>query len=294
MPPAPLFGLGAGPSEGTVGLSGVSFTDLTNTHTISAGTLTLHYRDELAGTSGTLATAMAATDTTVTPTTAGSASAGSFLQVDAEVMLVQSAQNGGMQYTVTRGMHGTTAQAHAAQAVAYYLLTQATIVPFAPGFFGSAYSGIWQCPVMLPDARVASAELFVTNSHGNSPVGNIHLTNNDYEGLRTFSGGQYSIQVPGFLAVNQSVAPPLIVETSHAVRDVYAVLGQAADAPVTLQLNVNGAAYCPVTFVTGQTISNATDGSGLPALQAGVQVTLSVLTVGQTQPGANLTVIIRL
>ncbi len=78
------------------------------------------------------------------------------------------------------------------------------------------------------------------------------------------------------------------------MRDVYAVLGTAADAPVTLQLNVNGAAYCTVTFVTGQTISNATGGSTLPALPQGAQVTLSVQTVGQTLPGADLTVIIRL
>jgi hypothetical protein len=75
---------------------------------------------------------------------------------------------------------------------------------------------------------------------------------------------------------------------------VHAVLGTAADAPVTLQLSVNGAAWCMVTFVTGQTISNATDGSHLPALEQGARVTLSVVTVGQTLPGADLTVIIRL
>src|SRR5205823_1870326 len=45
----PFFGLGAGQKGGTVELSGVSFTDLANTHTISAATLTMHYWDELSG-----------------------------------------------------------------------------------------------------------------------------------------------------------------------------------------------------------------------------------------------------
>ena len=45
----PYFGLAPGRRGGTVELSGVSFTDLTNTRTISSATLTLYYRDELAG-----------------------------------------------------------------------------------------------------------------------------------------------------------------------------------------------------------------------------------------------------
>jgi hypothetical protein len=49
-----------------------------------------------------------------------------------------------------------------------------------------------------------------------------------------------------------------------------------------------------VTFVTGQTISNATSGSRLPALPQGAQLTLQVLKAGQALPGADLTVIIRL
>ena len=48
VPPQPYFGLGAGQRGGTVELSGVSFTELTNTSTISAATLTMYYWDELA------------------------------------------------------------------------------------------------------------------------------------------------------------------------------------------------------------------------------------------------------
>ena len=49
-PPRPVFGLGlSGARGGTLEVSGVAFEDLTNTRTVMAGTLTLHYWDELAG-----------------------------------------------------------------------------------------------------------------------------------------------------------------------------------------------------------------------------------------------------
>jgi hypothetical protein len=168
------------------------------------------------------------------------------------------------------------------------------IASFPPDFFGSAYSGSWSYPILLPDVRVGSAELFVTNQLGNSPTASISLTHTVDNGLRTLSGGQYSIQVEGFLAVDQSATPALVIEKPHAVRDVYAVLGKAADAPVQLQINMNGALYCQVTFAPGSPVSNSVDGFTLPPLSAGAQMTLSVLSVGQTYPGADLTVLIRL
>jgi hypothetical protein len=146
----------------------------------------------------------------------------------------------------------------------------------------------------MADVRVASAELFVTNARGNSVVGSIYVTNNDDNGLRTLSGGQYSIQVEGFLAVDAAAAPPLIVESSHAVRDIYAILGKAADGPVVVQLKADGVDYCTLNFAAGQFVSSSVDGLTLPPLAAGAKVTLGVAQVGQAYPGADLTVLIRL
>lgn len=98
----------------------------------------------------------------------------------------------------------------------------------------------------------------------------------------------------GFLSVDQSAAPALVVDAAHSVGDIYAVLGAAADAAVQLQLNVNGSAYCQLVFQANETISNDVSGQGLPPLAAGDQITLAVQSVGQTYPGADLTVIIRL
>ena len=295
VPPIPFFGLGPGQRGGTVELSGVSFTDLTNTRTISAATMTMYYWDELQGTPGiVLSSAVGADDTVLNLSAAGPAQASRFIQIDLEVMRVEAVENSGTQYTVTRAMHGSQAVAHAAGVPVYPLLSKTVIAPFPPEFFGSPYSGSWSYPVALPEARVASAELFVTNQKGNSPARGICLTHTTDSGLRTLSGGQYSIQVDGFLAVDESAAPALVMETSHAVRDVYAVLGKAADAAVQVQLNVNGTPYCQLTFAAWAMTSSTVDGNTLGPLPSGGQLTLSVLSVGQTNPGADLTVIIRL
>jgi hypothetical protein len=293
VPLVPFFGMAADPRGGRVILSGVSFTTLTNTRSISSGTLTVHYYDELQGPPEiSLASGVAVTDTVLHLSAAGTAAAGSFIQLEAEVVRVDA--NSGLVYGVTRGMHGTTAAAHTAQTPVYGLQSTTAIAAFSADFFGSPYSGSWAYPISLPDVRVASAELFVTNAIGNSPTGSIYLTHNDDQGLRTLSGGQYSIQVEGFLAVDSSVGPAIVVEASHAVRDVFAVLGGAADAPVQAQVNVNGTAYCTLTFAAGTIVSNSVGGLTLPPLISGEKVTLSVVSVGQSIPGSDLTVLIRL
>ena len=276
-------------------MSGVGFSDPTNTHSVTAGTLTLYYWDELAGnTQFSLAAAMAASNTTLTLQAAGTATAGSYVQVESEVIQVTAVQNGGLTYQVTRGMHGTTSAGHAAQTPVYHLLSKVTIVPFALEFFGSPLSGMWGYPILLPNARVASAELFVTNSRGNSPTGSVNLTQSVDYGLRTLSGGQFSIQVQGYLAVDSNPAPNVVVEAAHSVQDVYAVVKQApVGAALKMTLSQNGAPYCTLTIPEGATSSQTFNGFGMP-LTAQAQLSLAITQVGQTNPGSDLTVIIRL
>jgi hypothetical protein len=307
VPPAPSFGLNAGASGGTVELSGISFTSLTNTATVSSATLTLHYWDEVQGKPATvLASAMGVADGTLTLSAAGPGTAGSILQIDGEILEVTATANSGTQYAVTRAAHGSQAASHGLGALVYHLLTKTAIAAFPAEFFGSPYCGSWTLSVPLVDGRVGSAELFVTNQKGDSPTTGIAYTQFDGGGLRALSGGQYTIQVEGYLAVDAMAAPALVVDTSHSVRDVYAVLGASA-APagalldvngspyaVGLTLNVNGAPYCSLTFAAGSTLSSTVDGSTLPPLISSAQLTLAVTSVGQTYPGADLTVVIRL
>jgi hypothetical protein len=295
-PPQPVFGLGTSSlASGTVELSGVSFPTLTNTTSVTAATLALYYWDELVGnTPFSLSAAMAATDTVLNLTPAGTAAAGSFVQVDAEVMQVVAAANGGLQYQVTRGMHGTAAAAYAAQAAVYPLLSTVVVAPFPLDFFGSPLSGNWSFPIALPNTKVASAELFVTNSIGNSPTAAINLTQSVNYGLRPLSGGQYSFQVQGFLAVDSNPAPNVIVEAAHAVQDVYAIVKQApVGSAITIVLSLNGSPYCTLSIPAGATVSPSVDGFGM-ALPAQAQLSIAITGVGQTTPGSDLTVILRL
>jgi hypothetical protein len=290
VPATPTFGLGA--SAGTLELSGVSFSDLTNTRTVSSATMTFHYWDELDAATPTLLTsAVAATDTVISVAPAATLAVGSFVQLGAEVMQV-SAVSGG-QITITRARFGTTAAGYSVGTRVLALQSKTVIAPFPENFFGSPYSGSWMFPIPIPDVRVASAELFATNDVGNSPTNSIFVTHNDDAGLRTLSGGQYSIQVDGYLAVEDSVAPPLVVERDHAVRDIYGVLGTAADATVQVQVKVNGSDYCTLSLAAGVTVSTAVNGLTVAPLRANDQITVAVTSVGSTYPGAGLNVIVR-
>ena len=295
VPPKPYFGLGPGKRGGTVELSGVSFGDLANTRSVTAATLTMYCWDELQGKPAiALASAIGEAEAAVELSEAGTAQGGSYIQIEREVMRVEEALDGGLRYRVTRRAHGSEAAAHAAAAAVYHLAGKTTIAPFPRDFFGSPYSGSWSYGIPLPDSRVASAELYVTNEKANSETSSICLTHTAESGLRTLSGGQYTFQVEGFLAVDDAAAPALVVEASHAVRDVFAVLGSAADAPVRVRLNVDGAPYCAVTFAAGISTSDSVEGNDLEPLRAGAKVTVSVLSVGVGYPGADLTVVVRL
>jgi hypothetical protein len=302
VPATPVFGLNLA-GQGTIELVGISFSDLTNTHTISAGTLTLFYWNELNSPSAfTLASAIGTTDASITLSAAGPATAGARIQIDGEILLVTAVASGGLVYSVARGAEGSTAATHAAAAVIYHLSSNVTIMPFVDDFFGSPSSGSYTCSIFLPDVRVGAAEFFVTNVRGNSPAAALSFGATADEGLRTLAGGQLSIQVEGYLAVQTDAAPPLIVENALAARDIFAVVNQAPydpvdSAPIQLQLMQGSSVYCSLSIPAGSTTSNVLDGFGLAPLAAEAQVSLNIVSVptaAGSLPGRDLTVVIRL
>jgi hypothetical protein len=292
---APSFALAPGRRGGAVELSSISFSELKNTRSITAATLTLHYRDEVddAG-SSVLAAAVGVNDTELTLAADARATEGDYVQVEGEVMRVQAVWGDGRQYTVQRGCLKSAAVVHETGAAVFKLRSNTAIAPFPEDFFGSPYCADWSYSIPLPNCRVAAAEIFVTNSKGNSAPGAACFTQTAERGIRTLSGGQYSIQVNGYLAVEQDAAPALVVEAPHSVRDVFAILGRAADATVKAQLQVDGAAYCDLDVGPLATLSPSVDGSELPPLKAGQRLSLSILAVGSANPGADLSVVIRL
>jgi hypothetical protein len=278
---------------------GIGFEDLINTRTISAGTLTLNYWPELAGPSQVfLGAATGAEDSFISLSSAGDALPGSLIQLDAEILRVNEVLESGTLYGVDRGVHGTQAEAHDQETAVYHLNKKTHILPFGRDFFGSPASGSYSFSIYQPDVRIASAELAVTNMRGNSEPSEVCLTTTTDFGLRTLSGGQLSVQVEGYLAIQSDVAPPLVIEESHSVRDIFAVVREAPEgAPIELRLRQNDNVYCPLTIPAGSTISNVVTGFELPPLVAGAQISLDIMSVaqgGQGTPGRDLTVTVRL
>ena len=296
VPPAPMFAVTASRSgSGAVELSTVGFMDLTNTHTITAGTLALYYWDELAGrTEYNSAAALTAEGDVLELNAAGAAEPGTYIQMEKEVLRVLEPLNGGMEYRVERGAHASTAAEHAAQTPVYHLRKKVAIVPFVPGFFGSPLSGNWSHAIPLSNVRVASAEFSVSNAKGTSAVSEGCLTRNPDCGVRTLAGGQFSFQVEGFLAVDNAPVPDLITESARAVRDVFAVVRGAPDGNVQLALMQNDAVYCSLAIPAGATMSDVVDAFELGPLAAEARIRLEILAVGPTCPGSDLTVVVRL
>ena len=297
-PPQPAFELNL-TGQGTVELAGITFTTLTNTETIEAGTLGLFYWEELnSPTTFLLASDITATDTTITLNAAGSAGIGDFVQIEAEILEVSGVAGGGTQYEVVRGSFGCTAVAHAAATLAYHLRRLIVLVPFVRGFFGSPASEAFSYSVFLPSVRIAAAELYMTNAVGGGLVKKAQFVTTPDQGLRTLAGGQLSIQAQGYLAIQTGASPPLVIEDAHVARDIFAVVREApAGGAIELQLRQNTATYCSLTIADGETISNVVSGLGLAPLSANDRLDLDILSVptaAGTLPGRDLTVTIRL
>ena len=297
-PPAqPTFGLSVPDDEGgTVVFGALAFPDLSNLATVTAGTYTINYLDELnPAPVGSLSTSVAPGDAQISLSSALGSSVPQYLLLDSEILQITQVAANRVELTVTRGVLGSTAAAHQPGASLFSLLQKAFVVPFPKQFFGSPASGDWSYPVSLPNVRIISAGLYVTNSQGNSPVAMIGFSSLVDGGLRTLSGGQYSFEVPGFLAVQAGASPDIIVDAPKVVRDIYAVVKQGPiGAPIQLTIGLNGNAYCSLTIPDGGlTVATPVDGVTLPPMQYQDRLSLDINGVGVTLPGSDLTVIIR-
>lgn len=297
VPGLPAFGLST-EGRGSFEVGGIGFETLDNTHTISAGTLRVQYWDELAS-PGTLLLAADAqeADTTLAFQSAAAVEVGDLMQLGFELVRVLTVATDGLSCTVERGVYDSAASVHSTGEIVYPLLRHVTVLPFPAGFFGTPAAAGYSQRVALPDARIAAAELFFTNSVGDGPTAAVSFANLLEGGLRTMAGGQYTIQYEGVPAVMTSVAPPLMVDGHVAVRDVQARMSVAPiGQPVVARLLVNGVAYCDLPVAAGSRSSAVVSGWGRLALAEGDELRVDVLSVGTaggSDPGRDLTVTVR-
>jgi hypothetical protein len=295
---APIFGLSSS-GQGNVEVTGIGFEDLSNTSSITAASLTLYFVDELAAPpSMRLNSAVDAVSTALDLQSAGGLQASDLIQVEGEVIRVLVLPVTGTVFQVDRGAYGSTAAAHTVNTSAFSLQKKVFILPFVEGFFGSTASGSYSFPITLPDVRIAAADMFVVNDAGNSDAGQASFTSTVNAGLRTLSGGQISMQIEGYLAIQNDAVPPISMDATHSIRDVFATVRTAPTIyPIQLSVKVDGTSYCNLTIAVGQTTSNVVDGFALGKVNANSQFGLDIVSVGQTfdsTPGRDLTVTVRL
>jgi hypothetical protein len=298
VPPQPTFSLFP-TGKGTIEVTGIGFTSLENVRTVQAGTITIHYWDELSGpTSYSLSTRLNADEEVLSLEPAGVAQPGDLLQIDREIVEVVSSASGGLVYQVRRGTYDTTPVAHEASAPVYHLLRKTYAMTFSRDFFGSPASGTYAYSILLPNSRIAAADFYVTNTRGSSQTSKLNFTGVEGRGLRTLSGGQVTLQVEGNLAIQSSATPAFVAEAGYSVGDIFAVVQEAPrGGSIDLRLRVNGEEFCRLTIPDGGTMSNVRYGFDLPPIQSMSTIDLDVLSVPvgtYTRPGRDLTVTIRL
>jgi hypothetical protein len=282
-----------------VEVRGIGFEELINTRSVTAGILTLYYWPEReSNAQRTLSAAVSAESTALELAEPLGAEAGSFLQLEAEVVQVTAVQEGGARCEVVRGVAGSTAAEHAVGTAVIVLRKMSHVLPFSRDFFGSQASGSHRDSIYLPGVRIAFAELVVRNAIGDSEPGRICLTGTTEFGLRTLTGGQLVLQAEGYVAIQSNVAPPLVVEETALAREVFAVLREGPQGgPVEVRLRQDEEEYCRLVIGAGETQSETIGGLQLPRLIAGAKLSLDVLSApsgGTGSPGKDLTVTIRL
>ncbi len=297
----PGFSL-AVPGGGEINLFGVGFDDLSNTSSISSGTLQLFYWREIDPPSPYTLAAALDTSTDMVQLQGAIPSFGDIIQIGSELMTVSLPVITSVNtYQVVRSVLGSAATTHNTGDAVLDLKSSVVIVPFASDFFRNRASGNFLHTFSLPDVRISAAEFFVTNAFGDGQTGYRCYTAGSEGGLRTLSGGQFAIQVAGYLATQQNAAPALIVEQTHAVRDIRAMLNQPPTGyDIGLTILQNGAPYCGLVINSGNTTSSSVvNGVTLPPLEEGAALTLDLslsAVPGYTDsisPGRDLSVTIR-
>jgi hypothetical protein len=306
LPNAPEFLLSV-PGGGNVTVFEIGFEHLDNTSSVSTGTLQIFSWNELqAPSSYFLTAALDNTAGSILLNQVADPQVGDIIQAGTELMAILSVDLAASRYSVVRGALDSGATTHQAGEPVLHLQRAILILPFAHDFFENRASVNYLHTTSLPDVRICAAQLYVTNSFGDSQSTSHSYTRNPDGGLRTLSGGQFSLQVSGYLATQQNAAPPLLVEASHAIRDMRAaVTGAPQDYAINVAVLQDGVPLGGdagvLSIGPGKLNSNVVDGINLPALTEDSALTVNItLNLPQnfqpspnTNPGRDLTVTIR-
>ena len=284
--------------RGLLELSPISFASPDNTSSITSGTLGLHYRDELDGLPTAALTADAAPSSDVVSIAGATAAhVNGLIQIEQEIIRIDEILSTSGSFRVTRGMYETDTVLHETGKPVVFLKRKVATLGFPPGFFRSPSAANFSYTIDLPSSRLSAGTLFVNNDQGNSPTGYKVFTSLTDGGLRTYGGGQLSLQVPGILAVEANATPPLVIQNATSVVDILANVATEPDgAAIQMEVTVDGMPYCALTIPSQSNASEPVSGASLPPLPTKGIIGLNITGVpiaGGVQPGRDLTVTIR-
>jgi hypothetical protein len=296
---------------GNLALTQVGFGDTSNTSSVTSGTLQLFHWNELNTPSPyRLAADVDAGATTIVLNQIASSLpyVGQAIQIGSgsgsEIVTFSAANVAENSYIVNRSELGSTATAHSAGDTVLPLDNSIIIVPFAPGFFENASSSNYIHTVALPDVRIIATEFFVNNAFGKGQAvqQSYAFVPPESSLLRTLSGGQFSLQVNGYLATQQNAAPLLLVQATHAIRDMRATVNQAASGyDIVVSVLQNGVLYgSTLTIPSGDSSSSIVEGVNFAPLLEDALLTIDIALNSVTatsatgvSPGRDLTITIR-
>lgn len=178
----PDFGVEVSALDPTVAeVTGLAFSDLTNTYSITAGTFTFFFVIE-ATILTTLTAAISATDPSIDVVDASGISDGDYLQIGREVVLCGAPS--GTTVPITRGQLATTADVASSGASVWAVQQKVQTATFPLDFVNSEAITDWVLLQPLPDTKLLSVGGSVTNGYGESEVAYVPLTNNSDHGMK--------------------------------------------------------------------------------------------------------------
>ncbi len=299
VPATPAFGF-ALIEEGTVSIGGIGFSVLENLSSVYVGQLGILFWDELgAPTPVSLGAALSPSDATVT---LGGLSAslveGDLFQIEEEIFEITGDPTSGNIYPVTRGRYQTSAVAHDIANPVFVLTRRDMTIPFVPGYFSSTAAVGFRYNFRLPNVRISAADFTLYNRVGASARAEESYTGVTSFGVRTLSGGQITMNVHGYLAIEASAGNSYVVDRTTVVRDVSAYVQEApVGDDIEILVRVNGNPYCDLVIPAGSNVATTVSKFNTQALPQGAKLSFDILNVPSASlgtPGRDLTVLLQI
>jgi hypothetical protein len=297
LPPIASLDIEA-PADGSLLLQSITTQTLTGTATVTAAVLvTYSVAETEVPVTFTLPGALGPNDVTLPSHQGLALEQNTYLQVDTEIIRVDTPTADGTAYGIERNVAGTAAAAHANGAFVTILERSLQVVPLGAGFFSDPTHADFQYRLLFPNRRLAGSEFCLENARGTGPAQDTSYLQNGQNGLHTFEGGTIVLQTAGVLSIERDAANSIVLDRTRVVRDVQAFVDSApSGGNVMIVLNADGQPIATLVVADGSVQASPFIPAGALQLAEGVKLNFDISAVPQaadTFAGQNLSVQIR-